>query len=44
VEFGIGTHLTEKALKIKLGELEETPAYAEFVKSPEYREWVRSRK
>lgn len=34
----------EKALKITIGDPNENPAYAEFVKSPEYRRWAESRK
>jgi hypothetical protein len=35
---------SEKALKITHGDLSEIPDYKEFVQSPEYREWIKSRK
>jgi tetratricopeptide (TPR) repeat protein len=34
----------EKALKITLGDLRDVADYKEFVQSPEYKEWMRSRK
>jgi predicted Zn-dependent protease len=34
----------EKALGIRIGDLDKTPLYAEFVRSPEYRTWIDSRR